>query len=86
MMRQLSRELHGVPGTIAMQFDVDTHEERMELAVSEWRRILEAVAVGFESWLKLVEEHPDGERLTELTQRWEEGAALLIEHFGAFWD
>lgn len=86
MMRQLSRDLHGVPDTISMQFEVDTPEERMELAVSEWRRILEAVAVGFESWAKLDEEHPDGERLAELTARWEEGSGLLIKHFGAFWD
>lgn len=86
MMRQLSRELHGVPGTIAMRFEADTHAERMELAVAEWRRILLTVADGFEAWTLMDAEHPDGERLAELTARWKEGSALLIEHFGAFWD
>lgn len=85
-MRQLSRELHGVPGTIAMQFDATTHAERMDLATAEWRRILEAVAVGFEAWAALDEEHATGERREELTRRWETGSALLIEHFGGFWD
>lgn len=86
MMRQLSRDLHGVPGTIAMQFEVDTDAERMELAVAEWRRILEAVAVGFEAQARIVNDYPEGEELAELERQWQEGSALLIEHFGAFWD
>ena len=86
MMRQLSRDLHGVPSVLAMQFDAVDHEERMELATAEWRRILEAVAVGFEAWQAMFDEDPEGERLAELTARWKTGSALLIEHFGAFWD
>lgn len=81
MMRQLSHELHGVPGTILAEYDGD-----VEVAVTEWRRIMETVAVGFESWMKINDEYPTGERLEELNRRWEEGSALLIKHFGAFWD
>lgn len=86
MMRQLGHELHGVPGTLAMAFEVETHEERMELATAEWRRILEAVAVGFESWPNLDEADPGSERYDELVRNWETGTALFIEHFGGFWD
>jgi len=80
-MRQLSRELHGVPGDIAERCGGD-----MDAATVEWRKILEAVAAGFEAWQTMSEECPEGERLAELTQRWEHGAGLLVEHFGAFWD
>lgn len=86
MMRQLSHELHGVPGTIAARFEAETHGDRMELATAEWRRILLTVADGFEAWTTMSEEYPEGERLAELTRRWEEGSALFVEHFGGFWD
>lgn len=81
-MRQLSHELHGAPEDIVQQYD------DVETAVVEWRRILEAVAVGFEAWSKLDDEHPhpEGERLAELMGLWEEGSGLLIKHFGGFWD
>ena len=78
MMRQLSRELHGVPGHLVA--------EHGDLALVEWRRILEDVAAGFEAWSILDEEYPEGERRAELEARFEKGAGLLIKHFGAFWD
>lgn len=80
MMRQLGRELHGIPGEMVEECG------SMEAAEVEWRRILEAVASGFDAWTTMFDEHPQGERLAELEEKWQTGSELLIKHFGSFWD
>jgi hypothetical protein len=79
VMRQLSSE-HGVPGHLMEEF------RSPEVAEMEWRRILEAVAAGFEAWSTIDEEFPEGDRLAELQAKFDTGAGLLIKHFGSFWD
>jgi hypothetical protein len=79
-MRQLSSELHGVPVHLMEEF------RSPEVAEAEWRRILEAVAVGFEAWSTIDEEFPERDRLAELQDKFDTGAGLLIKHFGSFWD
>jgi hypothetical protein len=79
--RQLRSELHGVPGHIA-----EKHDSVDEAAV-EWGEILEKIAAGFEAWHTLFEECPrDWNRRDELQAKFDEGARLFVEHFGAFWD
>jgi hypothetical protein len=80
MMRQLSTILHGAPGYLIDEYGSP------EAAEAEWRRILEAVAVGFEAWAIIFDEYPTDDRLDELNKKWEEGSQLLVKHFGAFWD
>ena len=93
-MRQLKKDTHGIPSMLFREGDDEvidgiytTKPEAMERAGKEWDAIMEAVAVGFESYIAKEEyKFETKDREVELTRKIEEGLDLFRKYFGCFWD
>lgn len=89
-MRHLKDNHMGVSSAImGNPFNPPKRKLTIEEGDKIWCQIMEDIAVGFESYEKMIydyELHPDSQAYKDLDAKWKKGHKLLIKHYGGFWD